>query len=298
MSKKKRPTPVLPEPIGSLFDSHTHLASTIAKEALSDSESRNAAVGELVARAAQAGGDRSCDVGDGLAEAELALSAAEAFDNVWAACAIHPTRADELDEAAKARLTAMAENDRVVAIGETGLDAYWIAHDESTPSIAVQESALRWHIDLAVSSGKPLMIHNREADEDLMRILADAPKPKDVILHCFSSPLDVAREAIERGYVLSFAGNVTFRRNDALREVARALPLSRLREAARLAPADQILVETDAPYMTPEPFRGARNEPGFVGYTARTVAEVRGQSPAEFAQQAWANANRVFGLEV
>lgn len=286
MSKKKRPTPVLPEPIGSLFDSHTHLASTIAKEALSDSESRNAAVGELVARAGQAGVDRICTVGDGLAEAELALSAAEAFDNVWAACAIHPTRADELDEAAKARLTAMAENDRVVAIGETGLDAYWIAHDESTPSIAVQESALRWHIDLAVSSGKPLMIHNREADEDLMRILADAPKPKDVILHCFSSPLDVAREAIERGYVLSFAGNVTFKRNDELRE------------AARLAPADQILVETDAPYMTPEPFRGARNEPGFVGYTARTVAEVRGQSPAEFAQQAWANANRVFGLEV
>lgn len=286
MSKKKRPTPVLPEPIGSLFDSHTHLASTIAKEALSDSESRNAAVGELVARAGQAGVDRICTVGDGLAEAELALSAAEAFDNVWAACAIHPTRADELDEAAKARLTAMAENDRVVAIGETGLDAYWIAHDESTPSIAVQESALRWHIDLAVSSGKPLMIHNREADEDLMRILADAPKPKDVILHCFSSPLDVAREAIERGYVLSFAGNVTFKRNDELRE------------AARLAPADQILVETDAPYMTPEPFRGARNEPGFVGYTARTVAEVRGQSPSEFAQQAWANANRVFGLEV
>lgn len=284
MSKKKRPTPVLPESIGALFDSHTHLASTIAKGA-QEGQDRHAATAELVARAGQAGVERICTVGDGLAETELALEAAEQFENVWAACAIHPTRADELDEAAKTRLTDMAANDRCVAIGETGLDAYWIKYDESTPSLEVQEAALRWHIDLAVNSGKPLMIHNREADEDLMRILADAPQPTDVILHCFSSPLEVAREAIDRGYVLSFAGNATFKRNDELRE------------AARLAPAGQILVETDAPYMTPEPFRGSRNEPGFVGYTARVLAEARGQSAAEFAELAWTNANRVFGLE-
>lgn len=283
MSKKKRPTPVLPESIGALFDSHTHLASTIAKGA-QEGQDRRAATAELVARAGQAGVERICTVGDGLAETELALEAAQQFDNVWAACAIHPTRADELDEAAKTRLTEMAANERCVAIGETGLDAYWIKHDESTPSLEVQEAALRWHIDLAVSARKPLMIHNREADEDLMRILADAPQPTDVILHCFSSPLDVAREAIDRGYVLSFAGNATFKRNEELRE------------AACLAPAEQILVETDAPYMTPEPFRGARNEPGFVGYTARVLAEVRDQSPAEFAELAWENANRVFGL--
>src|SRR5699024_79468 len=284
MSKKKRPTPVLPESIGALFDSHTDLAYSIAKGA-QEGHDRRAATAELVARAGQAGVERICTVGDGLAETELALDAAQQFDNVWAACAIHPTRADELDEAAKTRLTDMATNDRCVAIGETGLDGYWIKHDESTPSLEVQEAALRWHIDLAVNSGKPLMSHNREADEDLMRILADAPQPADVILHCFSSPLEVAREAIDRGYVLSFAGNATFKRNDELRE------------AARLAPAEQILVETDAPYMTPEPFRGARNEPGFVGYTARVLAEARGQSPAEFAELAWANANRIFGLE-
>ena len=283
MSKKKRHTPVLPESIGALFDSHTHLASTIAKGA-QEGQDRRAAIAELVARAGQAGVERICTVGDGLAETELALEAAESFDNVWAACAIHPTRADELDEAAKTSLIEMAANERCVAIGETGLDAYWIKHDDTTPSLEVQEAALRWHIDLAVSARKPLMIHNREADEDLMRILTDAPQPTDVILHCFSSPLDVAREAIDRGYVLSFAGNATFKRNEELRK------------AARLAPADQILVETDAPYMTPEPFRGARNEPGFVGYTARVLAEVRDQSPAEFAELVWANANRVFGL--
>ena len=283
MSKKKRPTPVLPQSIGALFDSHTHLASTIAKGA-GEGQDRRAATADLVERAGRAGVERICTVGDGLAETELALEAAESFDNVWAACAIHPTRADELDEAAKTRLIEMAANERCVAIGETGLDAYWIKHDDTTPSLEVQEAALRWHIDLAVSARKPLMIHNREADEDLMRILTDAPQPTDVILHCFSSPLDVAREAIDRGYVLSFAGNATFKRNEELRK------------AARLAPAEQILVETDAPYMTPEPFRGARNEPGFVGYTARVLAEVRDQSPAEFAELVWANANRVFGL--
>lgn len=283
MSKKKRPTPVLPESIGALFDSHTHLASTIAKGA-QEGQDRRAATAELVARAGQAGVERICTVGDGLAETELALEAAESFDNVWAACAIHPTRADELDEVAKTRLIEMAANERCVAIGETGLDAYWIKHDDTTPSLEVQEAALRWHIDLAVRARKPLMIHNREADEDLLRILADAPQPTGVILHCFSSPLDVAREATDRGYVLSFAGNATFKRNEELRE------------AARLAPAEQILVETDAPYMTPEPFRGARNEPGFVGYTARVLAEVRGQSPEEFAELAWANANRIFGI--
>jgi len=148
----------------------------------------------------------------------------------------------------------------------------------------VQEEALRWHIDLAVSSGKPLMIHNREADEDLMRVLGDAPRPANVILHCFSSPLDVAKEALERGYILSFAGNSTFKRN------------VEMREAARIAPAEQILVETDAPYMTPEPFRGQRNEPSFVGYTARMLADVRDVSAATLAAHLTENARRIYGL--
>src|SRR5699024_5930209 len=166
MSKKKRPTPGLPESIGALFDSHTHLDSTIAKGA-QEGQDRRAATAAPVARAGQAGVERICTAGDGLAQPELALDAAQQLDNAWAACAIHPTRVDELDEAAKTRLTDMATNDRCVAIGEPGLDGYWIKHDESTPSLEVQEAALRWHIDLAVNSGKPLMIHNREADEDL-----------------------------------------------------------------------------------------------------------------------------------
>ena len=278
MSKKKpRPTPVPAEPITGLVDAHTHLASCGARTAEE--------IDAFVQRAVAAGVERICTVGDGLDEAELALQAAHLNERVFAACAIHPTRAHELDDDARARLQTMAADARCVAVGETGIDTYWIKHDaERTAPLDVQEEAFRFHIDLACESGKALMIHNREGDAEIMRILDDAPRPEHVILHCFSSPLDVAREAIERGYVLSFAGNVTFKRNEELRE------------AARLAPAGQLLVETDAPYMTPEPFRGARNEPSLIGHTAKVLAEVRDIDVADVARDISETFSRVYGV--
>lgn len=276
MSKKKpRPTPVPAQRIPGLVDAHTHLASAGARTPEE--------VAALVGRAAEAGVEKICTVGDGLAEAELALQAAHHNERVYAACAIHPTRAHELDGPARARLTELLADPRCVAVGETGLDTYWIRHaPERTAPLEVQEEALRWHIDLAVSSGKTLMLHNREADEDLMRVLGDAPRPTETILHCFSSPLAVAEEALARGYVLSFAGNITFKRNAELREVA------------RIAPRGQVLIETDAPYMTPEPFRGARNEPALIGHTALCVAEARGMEPEEFAVEVSETFQRVY----
>ncbi|PLA37399.1 DNAase [Corynebacterium coyleae] len=278
MSKKKpRPTPVPAEPIAGLVDAHTHLASCGARTAEE--------IDAFVQRAVAAGVERICTVGDGLDEAELALEAAHLNERVFAACAIHPTRAHELDDDARARLQTMAADARCVAVGETGIDTYWLKHDaERTAPLDVQEEAFRFHIDLACESGKALMIHNREGDAEIMRILDDAPRPEHVILHCFSSPLDVAREAIERGYVLSFAGNVTFKRNEELRE------------AARLAPAGQLLVETDAPYMTPEPFRGARNEPSLIGHTAKVLAEVRNMDVADVARDISETFSRVYGV--
>ncbi|MDK8799902.1 TatD family hydrolase [Corynebacterium coyleae] len=278
MSKKKpRPTPVPAEPIAGLVDAHTHLASCGARTAEE--------IDAFVQRAVAAGVERICTVGDGLDEAELALQAAHLNERVFAACAIHPTRAHELDDDARARLQTMAADARCVAVGETGIDTYWIKHDaERTAPLDVQEEAFRFHIDLACESGKALMIHNREGDAEIMRILDDAPRPEHVILHCFSSPLDVAREAIERGYVLSFAGNVTFKRNEELRE------------AARLAPAGQLLVETDAPYMTPEPLRGARNEPSLIGHTAKVLAEVRDMDVADVARDISETFSRVYGV--
>ena len=260
-----------------LVDAHTHLASTGART--------KDEVDAIVNRAVDAGVERMCTVGDGLEEAELALAAAQMNERVFAACAIHPTRAHELDDAARTRLREMAADARCVAVGETGIDTYWLKHDaERTAPLEVQEEALRFHIDLAVESGKALMIHNREGDAELMRILTDAPAPREVILHCFSSPVEVAKEAIERGYVLSFAGNVTFKRNDELRE------------AAKLAPAGQLLIETDAPYMTPEPFRGARNEPALIGHTAKVVAEARDMPVEALAEEVSATFDRVFNL--
>lgn len=278
MSKKKpRPTPVPAEPIPGLVDAHTHLASCGART----QEEIDAVVGRAVA----AGVERICTVGDGLEEAKRALEAAHLNDRVFAACAIHPTRAHELDSDARAELTRMAADTRCVAVGETGIDTYWLTHDvDTTAPLEVQEEAFRWHIDLAVESGKALMIHNREGDAEVMRILDDAPRPKHVILHCFSSPLDVAREAIERGYVLSFAGNVTFKRNEELRA------------AAALAPVGQLLVETDAPFMTPEPFRGGKNEPALIGHTAKVVAEARGMDVADVAREVAETFSRVYGV--
>lgn len=242
---------------------------------------------ELLDRAVAAGVEKLCTVGDGLAEAEAALVAAHQDQRIYAACAIHPTRAHELDEAARARLREMVRDPRCVAVGETGLDTYWIEHDpERTAPLAVQEEALRWHIDLAVETGRTLMIHNREADEDLMRVLADSPRPRHVMLHCFSSPMAVAREAIDRGYVLSFAGNVTFKRNAELREIA------------GLVPRGQLLIETDAPYMTPEPYRGSRNEPALVGHTANCVAEARGMDVGDLVEELSTTFDEVFGLNL
>lgn len=274
MSKKKpRPTPVPAEGLSQLIDAHTHLASCRDADA------------DLVARAHAAGVERIVTVGDGLAEAEKALVAAHEFGNVYAACAIHPTKAQKLDEAARARLSEMAADPRCVAIGETGLDTYWIHHEpETTAPLEVQEEALRWHAALAAKVGKTLMIHNREADEDLMRVLGECAEAPKVMLHCFSSPLEVAKEALERGYVLSFAGNVTFKRNEEMRQ------------AAALAPAGQLLIETDAPYMTPEPFRGARNEPSLIGHTYACIAEARGQDVEELAAEVKETFASVFGV--
>ena len=276
MSKKKRPTPVPPERLFPLFDAHTHLGSCGA--------TTEESIRALLDRAADTGVVGVCTVGDAMAETELAFEAAGLDPRVVAACAIHPTKSYELDDQARHRLTEMAHDDRCVAIGEAGLDYYWLGStDVECADKPTQHEALRWHCELADAVNKPLMVHNREADDDLLALLSDFPN-LTVMLHCFSSPLSVAERALERGYILSFTGNVTFKRNDELRQ------------AAAIAPEGQVLVETDAPYMTPEPFRGARNESTYIGYTARVIAQVRGEDPQACAEHLTRSALRLFGL--
>jgi TatD DNase family protein len=178
----------------------------------------------------------------------------------------------------------MVADERVVAVGETGLDYYWTVQSDTCAEPAVQKDVFAWHIDLAKRCGKALMIHNRDADRDLLDVLAAEGAPETVIMHCFSGTPEIARECVDRGYLLSFSGTVTFANSGALRE------------AAALTPEDLILVETDAPFLTPHPYRGQPNQSYCLPYTARSLAEVRGVSPERMAAVLGANACRAYGL--
>lgn len=273
---KDRPAPDLPEPLFPLVDAHTHLDACGA----TDAESTRA----IVDRAASVGVERIVTVADDLAAAQFAVNAANWDERVFAAVAIHPTRANALDDATKAEIERLASDPRVVAVGETGLDLYWPGKLDGCATVEEQEDGFRWHIDLAKRLGKPLMIHNREADTDLLRVLDAEGAPETVIFHCFSSDSAMARACVDAGYVLSFSGTVSFKNAKALREAALSVP------------SDQLLVETDAPYLTPHPFRGAPNQSYCLPYTLRALAEVRGEDPIELAKASTATAERVYRL--
>ncbi|WP_174186767.1 TatD family hydrolase [Nocardia barduliensis] len=271
-----RPAPELPEPLSPIVDAHTHLDACGATDASSTAA--------IVDRAASVGVGRVVTVADDLAAARWAVRAAHWDDRVFAAVALHPTRANALDDAAKAELEQLADDPRVVAVGETGLDYYWPGKLADCADIETQIEGFRWHIDLAKRIRKPLMIHNREADHDLLTVLLDEGPPDTVIFHCFSSDVNMALSCVAEGYILSFSGTVSFKN------------AHELREAAKVVPDDQILVETDAPYLTPHPFRGAPNEPYCLPYTVRALAELREQDPVELAKITTANARRVYRI--
>jgi TatD DNase family protein len=233
----------------------------------------------MLDRAGRAGVSRVITVADDLSSARWVATAATWDSRLFAAVALHPTRTATFSAADRAEIERLASLPRVVSIGETGLDYYW---DYSPP--AAQQEAFRWHIDLSKRAGKALMIHCRDAGEDVLRILAEEGAPSTVVFHCFSGDPDFAMRCVDAGYLLSFAGTVTFRNATALRA------------AARLVPTDYILVETDAPFLTPHPFRGRPNEPYCVAYTVGNLAELRGVDVAELAAAVSANAERAFRL--
>lgn len=273
---KDRPAPDAPEPLSPLIDAHTHLDACGAHDA--------ATVAEIVDRAEAVGVGRVVTVADDLDAARFAVDAANWDSRVYAAVAIHPTRANVLDADTRAEIERLASDPRVVAVGETGLDLYWPGKLDGCATIEEQVDGFRWHIDLAKRSGKTLMIHNREADQDLLRVLNEEGAPETVVFHCFSSDSEMARACIDAGYVLSFSGTVSFKNAKALRE------------AALLVPSDQLIVETDAPFLTPHPFRGAPNESYCLPYTVRALADIRGEDPQALAAASTATAERVYKL--
>ncbi|RRO15475.1 YchF/TatD family DNA exonuclease [Saccharopolyspora rhizosphaerae] len=275
MSKKdsRRELPPVPEALAaSAVDAHTHLDACGAKTAED--------VRELLDRAQSAGVGRVVTVADDLDSARWAVQAATWDERVFAAVALHPTRTKDFGPDDKAALEELVTHPRVVAVGETGLDYYW---DYSPPE--PQQEAFRWHIDLAKRTGKPLMIHDREAHDDILRILDEEGAPETVVFHCFSGDAEFAKACTAKGHVLSFAGTATFRNAKSLRAAAETVPL------------EQMLVETDAPFLTPHPFRGRPNQPYCVNYTLRDLAELRGMNVDELAVATAATAERVFGLE-
>jgi TatD DNase family protein len=272
MTPRKGERPPLPEPLPvPIVDAHTHLDACGAKDA--------ADVSTMVDRAAGVGVERVITVADDLNAAIWAADAATWDERVFAAVAVHPTRTLSFTDGDKAVLEELARRERVVAVGETGLDYYW---DYSPPQAQVE--AFRWHIDLAKRVGKPLMIHDRDAHEDIMRVLHEEGPPERVVFHCFSGDADFARRCVDEGFVLSFAGAVTFRNAHDLRAAAQVVPL------------EQLLVETDAPFLTPHPFRGRPNEPYCAAYTLRDLAELRGEDLAAVASAVRETAERTFRL--
>jgi len=277
---EKRPgrqeKPPAPEPLTPLIDAHTHLDACGATDA--------ASVTAIVDRAAAVGVQAVVTIADDLESARWVTDAVDWDARVYAAVALHPTRADALTEEAKTVIERLAEHPRVVAIGETGMDMYWPGKLEGCAEPAAQRDAFAWHIDLAKRTGKPLMIHNREADAEVLDVLSAEGAPGTVIFHCFSSDVAMARTCVANGWLLSLAGTVSFKNAHALRE------------AAALIPPEQLLVETDAPFLTPHPYRGAPNEPYCLPYTVRALAEVVGRPAEEVAQASTAMALRAYGL--
>lgn len=248
-----------------MIDSHTHLGSCKEPDA------------ELVERARAAGLTRLLTVGTNAESCRAALAAADAFDEVYAAIGRHPNEATGYDDAVLEDLRALAAHPKCVAIGETGLDEY-----RDYAPIADQRRAFVDHIALARETGKPLVIHTRAADDETITTLREQAAGVRVILHCFSMPSRV-EECIAEGWWFSFAGNVTYPANADLAAAAAAVP------------ADRLLVETDAPYLTPVPHRKERNRPDLVIHTAAFVAEQRGLTDAELDALVTANAATLFG---
>lgn len=257
-------------------DAHCHL------DIFTEGGPGGAGVRAVLDRAKAVGIDRIVQVGCDVESSRYSVECANAFPGeVVAAIALHPNDAPRLPdlEGALSAIEELAENLRVRAIGETGLDHFRTPPEKRD----VQEYSFRRHIALAKKLGKTLMIHDRDAHEDVLRVLEEEGAPERVVFHCFSGDAVMAQVCAARGYVLSFAGTLTFKN------------APQLREALALIPADQFLVETDAPFLTPVPYRGRPNAPYLIPHTVRLMAEIRGVSEEEIARVTSATAERLFG---
>lgn len=272
--------PPLPEPLAvPVADVHAHLdlMSGDGERAVDDPE-----IDEALALARAVGVTRVVTIGIDVATSAWAARAAAGRRGLAATVAIHPNEAGR-GAATDAALTAiddLASHASVRAVGETGIDHF---RTESEDGWARQEASLRAHAEIAKRHGKPLVVHDRDAHADVLRVLDRATAPETVVIHAFSGDADFARACAERGWICSFAGNSTFKNAQPLRDAAAALP------------RELILVETDAPFLTPMPYRGRPNAPYLIPLTLRALAEARGEPVDALAAAVDATTTRVFG---
>lgn len=252
-----------------ITDSHCHL----------DFPDFEGQIGDFVSKAAEAGVHRMVTICTKLRNEPAVRAIAEAHAPVFYAAGTHPMSTADEPLATLDELVALSAHPKFVGIGETGLDYHYTAD-----SADIQKQSLRVHIQAAQQTGLPLIIHARAADDDMARILAEehANAPYSCVMHCFSSSAELGKAALDLGFYLSMSGIAAFPKSQELRDIFAS------------APVDRILVETDAPYLAPPPFRGKRNEPSYVAHTARKGAEVFGMDYAEFAAQTEANFERLF----
>jgi TatD DNase family protein len=278
--------PPSPEPLPSpALDSHTHLDIVVGERpahgAGDEGWPDEAEVDAEIAAAAAVGIPRLVQVGVDVASSRWSAELAGRHPGVLAAVAVHPNEAGKgrADDDALAEIDRLAALPRVRAVGETGLDRFRTGPD----GWAAQEASFRTHIRIAKEHGIAVVIHDRDAHEEILRVLEDEGAPERTVFHCFSGDVAFARACVERGYVLSFAGTLTFG-NAAY-----------LREAAALTPVEQLLVESDAPFLTPMPYRGRPNASRLVPHTIRALAEATGIDLEELCNGLTATAERVFG---
>ena len=252
-----------------LIDSHCHL----------DFPEFAAELPAVISRAKAAGVERMITISTRVAKYEVYRAIAEAHEEVWFSVGTHPHQAHEEPDVSVEQLVGLSSHPRCVAIGEAGLDYHY---DKSPRDVA--ETVFRRHIEAARRTGLPLVIHSRDADEDMARILRDemGKGAFTALLHCFTSSRDLAMAGLDLGLYVSFSGVLTFKNSQELRDLVRDIPL------------DRLLVETDAPFLAPVPHRGKRNEPSFVAETARVLAEAKGVSFSEITEKTTGNVLKIF----
>ena len=272
-----REFPPLPEPLPvAVADAHAHLEVVTNDAPDSDSVRR------ILDEAKSVGVDRIVQVGYSAEQSEWCAALADLYPGrVLASVALHPNEAPVVDDLAAdmAIIERLAHLPRVRAIGETGLDYF-----RTPPELrGVQQESFKWHIELAKKTNKALVIHDRDAHEDVLSALLEVAAPEKTVFHCFSGDVEMAKTCIERGYILSFAGTMTFKNAPALRE------------AVKLVPYSQLLVETDSPFLAPSPHRGMQNTPAQIPTIVRAMAAERGEDLSELCDALSKNTERVFG---